>query len=565
MDGTLVTILKDGKLINIDEDHLCKDDMVVFQAGEVIPADLRLVEAIDLEIDEFDVTGEIMPVTKNVEDRETFLYLGSRVTRGVGRGIVVATGEETEYGNVLRQSWERTRAYEFRLFEVEYVGLVLLVLPAFAMVLIQSSHPILVMGVCLLLATILLLLQNSGLFDHWIVSGEMKNLRHLHIEIRDPLALERMHEIDTICFDKTGVLTTRAMDVTNVYYADTTPAVSSLLAEGTTSELIKVACALCHDVTVYEKIDLANPIDQALISFAQKQGADVRDDLSRYKRVYDKPFDPENRYMACGFETGAETCFYAKGDPAVLLKMCDHYLDSAGVKKAADYEFWMRSKRCVDATNQNGGTAIALAYASGISNQAPRAYTFLCLLHLENSLQPGVQKLVREVRLNGKRSILLTGDRDETAARIGVDCGIANSSNVFLTGKTIERMPLEEVGRQSAYCSIFARLLPSQKGLVIRLLQQRHHRVAMVGDGANDGVALKVADVGISFVQNSSPIARRLSKILIVDIADLLRLIEASDRIKARASEMHALRAMLLVMTFLGIYVWAFASGYIKL
>ena len=179
--------------------------MVVFQAGEVVPADLKLVEARELEIDEFDVTGEIMPVIKKVDDEDTFLYMGSRITKGAGKGIVIKTGEQTEYGNVLKQKWERNKSHKFHLFENEYLVLILFLLPAFAFFYFQSKNHFSVFAIFLFVAVILIILQNYELFQHWIVSTEIKYLERFHIQIQDPTALERMNEIDTICVDKTGV------------------------------------------------------------------------------------------------------------------------------------------------------------------------------------------------------------------------------------------------------------------------------------------------------------------------------------------------------------------------
>lgn len=139
MKDIIATIVKGGKLTNVDGDSLCKDDMVVIQAGDIVPADIRLVEARALEIDEFELTGEIMPVIKDV-DNDVMVYMGSKVLKGTGNGIVVATGEQTEYGKILKQSWERCEPYKFRLFEKEYLGLVFLLIPAFAILLIQSSN-----------------------------------------------------------------------------------------------------------------------------------------------------------------------------------------------------------------------------------------------------------------------------------------------------------------------------------------------------------------------------------------------------------------------------------------
>jgi Ca2+-transporting ATPase len=132
----------------------------------------------------------------------------------------------------------------------------------------------------------------------------------------------------------------------------------------------------------------------------------------------------------------------------------------------------------------------------------------------------------------GIRSMLLTGDLPETALRVAEECGISGGSKACLTGQTMDRMPLQEVARQSEYCPVYARLIPSQKGTLVRQLQGQNHTVAMVGDGPNDGVALKAADVGISFVKESSLVARRLSRILIHDLSDLVRLVKSARQVE---------------------------------
>jgi P-type Ca2+ transporter type 2C len=561
MTGNTVTIVEDGKLINTDEDHLHKDDLVVLQAGDMVPADLKLVEARGLEIDEFDITGEIMPVIKEVYGDDVILYMGSRVIRGAGKGIVVATGGQTEYGKVLKQELEDNKPYAFKIIKTKYVGLVGLLLPALVIHLARSNNDAFVIASYFLWSVILILLQNNDLFQHVLVSNELKRLERFNIHIRDVSAIAWMHKVDLMCFDKTGVLTTRYMEVKNFYFADGMfPAADELSdsSEGSIFRVIKIACALCNDVLFYEKIDLANPIDKALMSFAVKNGMDVSETLSHYQRVYDVPFDSENRYMACGFERDGQEVYFLKGDPDVVLSMCSDYVTATGAKKKMDWEFWSISSANINAISQNGDTAIALAYTTEIPGRTPIDYTFLCLFQLENPLQPGVRETIRGITENGIRSILLTGDRAKTAVRVGQDCGITKDSRACLTGRMINGMESAEVARQSSYCSVFARLTPSQKGFLIRLLQQKGHCIAMVGDGPNDGIALKVADVGISYVKNSSPFARRLSKILISDLADLLRLIESANRIERSARHLKLFRIVIIAVSLFSIYTWVF-------
>jgi Ca2+-transporting ATPase len=476
----------------------------------------------------------------------------------------VATGEQTEYGQIFKQRWEQNQPYKFRLLDKKYFWPTMLYLPAFVIQLSHSNNPTLVIVIFLLFSFIISLLQNDDLFKYLIVSNESKKLERAEIQIRDIEALERMEGVNIICFDKTGVLTTRRMNVKNICFADRIfeAASGSLALEEFTGRLVNIVCALCNDVMYYEKVDLANPIDKALIAFAQKNGIDLKEMLLRYQRIYDKSFDSENRYMACGFETrDAERHYFAKGDPEVVSRMCSHYLTSAGTMKKVDYEFWSTIKTGVDAIIQSGDTAIALAYKTGNrSDNSPKEYVFLCLLQLENSLQPGAEDIIRKISEKGIRNLLLTGDKAETAAKIAAESGITSGLKAVLTGRSIEGMEWTEVARQAAYCSVFARLTPSQKGILVRQLQQTGQCVAMVGDGPNDGIALKVADVGISLVNNSSFIARNLSKILINDLADLLSILEGSLKIKKRIEQFKSGRIFIFVFFLLGIYLWTFGK-----
>ncbi len=545
-------------MINTDQANVRKGDLVVLQPGEIVPADLKLVETRGLEIDEFDITGEITPVLKKANGRDAMIYMGSRVVRGAGKAIVIATGEQTEYGKVLQLGWEHPRPYGFRIFKKKYLGLVGLVLPAFILYLILMDHDVAVVVIFTLLAFFLLLLQNDDLFRRLLLSSELNILEHRQILIRDAKALEKMKEISLMCFDKTGVLTTRQMDVVRIYFTDKILDADSIFQnlDHRAAQLVKMACALCHDVFFYEKMSLANPIDQALIAFAMKNGVNVSELLRRYKRIYDLPFDSENRYMASGYEMDGKSLYFAKGDPGVILRMCSHYLTSTGVEKKVDFAFWLSQNSSIDAIGKDGDNAIALAFSTGNAENSPTEYTFLCLVQFVNPLQAGVRETVGELAKKEIRSVLLTGDRPEIAGRIGVESGMTKNAKAYLDGRTLERMEPSEVARQSAYCSVFARLTPSQKGVLIRLFQQQGHCVAMVGDGPNDGLALKAADIGISFTKDSSPIAMRLSKILIHELADLPRLVESARRIAGRAKRLKLFRFLTLGGIFVCIYGW---------
>ncbi|MCL4529926.1 MAG: HAD-IC family P-type ATPase [Chloroflexi bacterium] len=552
-----VTIIKDGNLTNIDTGQLCRGDLVVLQTADIVPADLRLVEANGLEVDEFEITGEIMPVAKTVDD-DADIYMGSRITKGMGKGIVVAVGEQTEFGKALQPSEDQNKVRDSPMIEKKYLILVGLLLPAFIVQAVRSDNLIVMAAFYLLLSAVLLLLQNDRFFRRLLISNELRKLEHLDIQLRDAGALERMSHISAICFDKTGVLTTRQMEVKTIYFADKMFDANDTSAVGKgIFDRVKIGCVLCNDVLFFEKLESANPLDKALISYALKNGSDFQDMHLLYKRIYDQPFDSENRYMASGFERDGKKYYFAKGDPEVILKLCKSYMTAAGTQKTAGAEFLNSNLLNLETVNANGDTAIALAY----SNVSPENYTFLCLLQLENPLQAGVREIIKDVAERGIRSILLTGDKPETAMRVAEDCGIARGSKIYLTGRTINRMDPVEIARQTAHCSIFARLLPSQKGFLIRLLQQNGDRIAMVGDGVNDGIALRAADIGITFVKDSAPVLRNLAQILIRDLSDLPRLMESSRRMGSRIKQLKFFRFLAAIVLLSGVYAWVLTSG----
>lgn len=557
MKGNPVTIMKNGKWINVDEDDLCHDDIVAVQAGDIVPADLQLVETAGLEVDEFDLTGELSPVLKKAQDN-TMLYRGSKIIKGSGSGIVVATGEQTEYGQIAKQLWEQSETFQIRFFKKKYLILVILLLPAFVIQAARAPNLAVLTVLYLFWAAVIVLLQNDALFRHWLISDEIEKCGRYQIQIRDTAVFESLHQVDVVCFDKTGVLTTRQMDVKNSYCEGDRPIGAGRSTGDRLLHLIDIACALCNDVLFFEKLEQANAIDKALISFAEKNGMDVKNLLLQSKRIYEKPFDSENRWMACGYKLkDLGVCYFAKGDPDVILNMCDTQWLRSGGTRGADSNFRLLNNRMIRSINQRGNTSIALAYASGSADAPPQKYTFLCLLELENSLEHGTIETIRRITDKGIRSIMLTGDRAETAVNIARECGMTENPGDYLTGNAIDRMAFAEIARQSDDCSVFARLLPSQKGIIVRLIQQKGHHVAMIGDGPNDGVALKVADVGISFAKNSSPIARRLSKILINELPDLLRLMEAAGRIKRTNLILKWIRILMVIMILLGLYLRA--------
>jgi len=541
--------------VSIAEDRLLKGDTVLVQAGDLVPADLELLEAHGLEVDEWGLTGELMPVGKRVGEEDVYLYRGSRVTRGSGKGIVVATGEETEYGQILKQPWERERREPPPLARWQHGLPLILLLPPLIAAFRRYDYGAWICLLFLAVAVAIVLLQNHELYRYLVTSREARRLAARGIDVRDVACLDVVSQIDVICLDKTGVLTTLDVEVGAVHSAGEMPDLASSLPNDERGALIGIACALCNDVYFPEKKGQASPIDRALMSFALDNGFDFDQLAVQCKRVYDKPFDSEDRYMAAGFEHCDQQLCFAKGDPEVILRMCRGYVTASNTESRMDEAFLRSLRAALNSARQRGGIVLGIAYGQGVEMPSCQ-YAFLCLICLRNPLRPEVPGFVRSLKAEGIRPIILTGDRVETAVTVGEQAGISPSSAYCLTGKDIARMPLDEVARQAAHVSIFARLLPHQKGIIVRLLQRRGHSVSMVGDGANDTIALRSADLGLSFAENSSPFARSVSRILVHDLADVLTIVQGAKRMELRLEELSLFRAIALVAIVLALYAW---------
>jgi len=478
----MAAAVRKGMIVNIAADDLRVGDLVLIQTGDIVPADLKLLEAFDLEVDEFGLTGEIMPVPKCVEpETEVRLFQGSHVLRGQGKGVVIAAGEDTEYGRILKQSSRYVKDEKIQLLK----------------------------------SLVLRRLQ--------------KKLLKRNIFLRHKGVLDDIRKVDVFLFDKTGVLTSRDIEIREICLGGENSSIDCI-RNRETWDIIMTGCTLCHDLAYHQTMAFANPVDRALMSLAEENGVNIDESLREYQRIYQKPFNSEERYMACGYDHvySGKRIYFAKGDPEVLLKRCNSYVTPLGERRSSDFSFLLELRVKMKEMSHGGSVVIALAYSGNSSLEPPSSYTLLCLFRLENPLKPDAKAVLRELSGKGIRNVIFTGDRTETALRIGAEIGIENAAKSYLTGRDIDQMAPSEVAKQCEYVSVFTRLSPSQKGIITRIFQQRGHRVAVIGDGANDVIALKSADVGISFIERSSPLAKRAAKVLINDLTDILRVLETA-------------------------------------
>lgn len=559
MTANPVTIEKNGSLITVDQNDLAVGDVVVLQTGDEVPADLELIEAQGLEIDAFELRGELLPVVKTADDEDPTLYQGSRVVRGSGKGVVRAVGAQTEFGKVSGQEEKGRSEDPLRLIEKQDAWWLLFTLPLLLLLMAYTGRVLLGVLYYLLAIACFVLVKHGGLHQQLLTQLFGSPLKRMGIKIRTWHAFREVKDIDLVCFDKTGVLTTRETAVSRLSFYDGRVEASDGLKDldDFTADMVIKACALCHDTWFYERIETGHPLDRAIIHFAQEQGADLDQMLQAYERTYDQPFTSESRHMICGYEHPEEGEIYLmKGDPHIVRTHCRFYTTLDGETRRIGADFLKDYRNIVNESDRSGHKTIALAYACDQSALETKGFTILCVLQFINTLHPGVRDTIQDITEKGIRSLLLTGDSPESAVWAAEACGIGKDDQGYLTGRMLDKMGFDEIRRQMQYCAIYARLSPSQKGLLVRLLQNRHTKVAMIGDGFNDGIALKVADVGFSFQKGSSATARKLSDILVNDLGDLVEVFERAKRYRRANAWFRVIRVVLIVAVYAAIYGW---------
>lgn len=551
-------MVRNGRVVAIAADDLQIGDHVLIQAGDIVPADLKLLDAADLEVDEFELTGEIMPVSKRLQpNADIRVFQGSRVLRGHGKGLVIAAGEETEYGKMVKASGRYDKDDRPHRIKKGHLALLLLFLPALLVRFKFYHDHSLIFITYPLLVFFLLLLQNRQWGQRLIRRRLQQRLRRRNILLRDAGVLDDLRRINLFCFDKTGVLTSRLIKVKEIYLGGGNLSIDGV-KDHKTWDILLTGSALCNDLEYHQEMALANSLDRAFMSFAEDHGIRLDQLRRQYRRIYQKPFTSEERYMACGFDSGpmGRRIFFAKGDPEVIGKRCNRYVAPGDEIKSLDISFWSALRTQIEEMSRDGSIVMALAFSENSFPSPPVSYTFLGLFRLENPLHPEAKRLWQDLRKRGIRNVILTGDRTETTWSIGAELGIEHAATLYLTGRQIDRMSLSEVARQCDYVSIFTRLSPSQKGIIARIFQQRGHTVAVVGDGTNDVIALKSADVGISFVERSSPLAKRAAKVLINDLSDIPLLLEAGRRAQRQFRFTVVCLALLFLLLILGDYLY---------
>jgi len=470
-----VSVRRGGQTVTIPAEELTLGDIVLLSAGDRVPADLRVLEAAGLQVQEAALTGESATVTKTVEpvdidaplaDRTSMLYMGTILTAGRGVGVVVATGGETELGRIGRLVMgieeEPTRLQQ----KLQQLGrrLVYIVLVIAAIVTLTGwlrGDPLWEMvevGISLAVAAVPEALPAVTTFI--LAFGVLRMARQRAI-VRRLSAVETLGSTTVICSDKTGTLTLNQMTVIEAEAKPDAPLIATLCNEAVGS--------------------IGDPTEVALLDWAARQGIDVARVRRDYPRVAESPFDPRAKRMITIHRDNERFLFALKGAPAVVL-------EASSMAEEERRRMLERNHAMAD----RGLRVLALAEKRAASPDDEAPYTFLGLVGLADPPRPGVIEAIRTTHEAGIRVVMLTGDQMPTARAIGRELGLSEEN-------------------------IFARVSPEEKYRIVDSLQQKGEIVAVTGDGVNDAPALKKADVGVAMGMRGTEVAKEASDIVLAD------------------------------------------------
>lgn len=530
-----VIIRRDGRLQSVAIADLVPGDLVQLEAGNLVPADLRLVAGVDLAIAEASLTGESVPVEKSAEaltraeaalgDRINMAYRGTMVTRGRGLGLVVATGARTEIGHIaheLAKAVERQTPLEVKLSDlVRRLALGVLAVCAifFALGLLRGEPVMIMLLTAVSLAVAAVPEALPAVVTIALAFGAVRMVQQ-QVLVRRLSAVEALGSVTFICADKTGTLTRNEMLVERLWLDGATEPD----ARDSRWRLLHEAMCLNNDAIATgadRTAWLGDPTETALLAGAVAAGIDLATCREGAPRVDEAPFTSERRRMTTlhGVGGGALRGFM-KGAPEALLKLCRRQCGAAGEEPLKRD----RIEAAVAAMAADGYRVLAFATAVfevPPDNLAAREghFAFLGLVGMMDPPRAGVAEAIAECRRAGIHPVMITGDHPVTAAAIARRLGLLSATGAVLSGSELAALSTQELQEVVRDVAVYARVDPAQKMAIVTALQARGEIAAMTGDGVNDAPALKRADVGIAMGKLGTDVAREAADLVLLDDA----------------------------------------------
>lgn len=522
-------VIRAGKLREINSSEIVPGDILVIEEGNHLSADARVIESNSLSIDESTFSGESLPVLKNTgaikescisSERANTLFSGTVAVRGRGKAIVFNTGSNTELGKIAKEIGEpeeKMTPLQLQLKQLGvYITIAILCICAIILVIdtVKSGDLFGSLLVAVALAVAAIPEGLPAVITITLALGTQRMAKKNAL-IRRLHAVETLGSTTVICSDKTGTLTCNQMTVTRIYANGKEIEVSGkgeqleggffldgkkLNGLSNYRRIFEIG-KLCNNATLDGPSD---PTEKAILVASEKSGFSFD-----YKRIMEIPFSSETKYMITVCKEGKRKISYLKGAPEVVLNMCKGIELDREMRPLTSQE----RKRIVEEYNKMAENALrVLAFAYNPEGEKNN-FVFVGLMGMIDPPRENVKESIQKCKEAGIRVVMITGDHAITANAIAKELGIKGA---VLTGAELEKMSLEQLENVVESISIYARVSPEHKVMILKALRNKGHVVAMTGDGVNDAPALKLADIGTA-VGSGTDVAKEASDMILVD------------------------------------------------
>lgn len=521
-------VKRDGKIKEIKSEELVVGDILIIEAGRTVGADVRLVETINLKVEEASLTGESTSVEKDATltftrntplgDKINMAYMSTNAVYGRGEGIVVGTGMNTEVGKIadmINLENEGLTPLQKRLADLgKLLGILTIVLCAllFIVALIQKRDPIEMFRVAISLAVAAIPEGLPAVVTIVLALGVQRMVRVNTIVRRLP-SVETLGAVSVVCSDKTGTLTQNKMNVTKIYYSGNL--LSTLEANIKNCDIMVEGLVLCNDAIVEKDNVVGDPTEVALIELGRNFKL-FKDDLNKkYPRIGEIPFDSERKMMSTIHQYKGHKRVFTKGALDSVLRRCKYMVVNDKVEPLSI----KRKEDIIKKAEEMGKEALrvlSIAYKDS-DKLTEEDLIFAGLAGMIDPPRSEAKDAVATFKEAGVTTVMITGDHQDTALAIARELGIANSETQCMNGIELEKISQEELNERVNNITVFARVSPEHKVKIVKAFKANGRIVAMTGDGVNDAPSLKTADIGIAMGISGTDVAKGASDMVLSD------------------------------------------------
>ena len=518
MTSPMAVIKRDGKQVEIPARDLIPGDIVCLDAGRQVPADLELISVNSLKIEESALTGESVPVEKDL-GKHNRAYMSTNVTYGRGEGIVTAIGMDTEIGRIAKLIGEtptESTPLQHRLADLgKLLSAVSVALCAllFGIAVLQKRD---VMEMLITAISLAVAAVPEGLpaVVTMVLALSVSRMVKVNTIVKRLPSVETLGCVSVVCSDKTGTLTQNRMTVTACYLDGRILEASRL--DAVRDRRFLEGFALCNDASVDGENRLGDPTELALLDLARRFGLERPELEKSCPRIGEIAFDSDRKMMTTLHRTSGGPVSYTKGSPDLILKRCDTILSCGRIRPLDSAE----RRAAEDALRALSGRALrllALAMRTGDTKPSEERMTFIGLAGMIDPIRPEAVQAVQDFRRAGVKTVMITGDRSDTAFVIAQELGIAEKPSDCMSGPRIDSLSDREFAAAARSLSVFAQVSPEHKVRIVKALKADGKIVAMTGDGVNDAPSLKAADVGVAMGITGTDVAKNAADLILTD------------------------------------------------